>query len=1101
MPQITQAIIDSGALTAGTYYLMGNITMTAPFSSVSTGVIFDGNNNTITINNISGFTGLFSAAVTVRNLGILSPGSTLATNAGWFFATNIKGGSATNCYSTGAINGSNCGGIFGSDSSGTATYCHSTGDQGIPGSTFWCGGICGRYFLGNISYCYSTGRIAQSGGGIVGTQYLGGTITNCYSTGPIAYGSGGILGEASLGTAINCYSSGGQFQNYAGGIFGYGVGTAALKSVVATNCYSTGTIANYGGSIFGGDSGAYKTANNCGWNATWTDSTANVRLSGDPIESGTHIWISTVANTPYKLATITYVAPDPPIIILATAGNAQATLTWSAPINDGGSIITEYNITSTPVSTPVTWTSGPLSSTIQGLTNGQQYTFTITAKNSGGTGIGATTTVTPTISTTFTLASATLPYNGVKQYVTIQTTPVGATYTVTDTSAATVSGDYTVTCTANGAYSGTGTVAWKITRSTPQNVKWPTLASQLVYGQKLSSSILSGGSTEGTFSFFSPNTKPGAGTAQYVMKYVPSDTSYLTIAEADPHMISITSIKDVSYNIIWATAPQITYGPLLGNYTLNGGSATNQYDLTDISGKFTWGQPTFRPDATITDVSYSIIFTPDISNNYSAVQTDIYIKVNKGVGIVNLFDLSQVYTGNVLYATASTVPSGLIIDISYNGVHRTVGSYSVTGRINDTNYQGSSIGTLIINKATPTIKVSPSVTNITYGQSLISSNLTGGTADVSGTFTFTTPSTIPNAGAANQTVIFTPTDIANYNTATANILVTVDKVTPTITTPPSASSIAYNTIIASSDLSGGKASVNGLFAFITPSTIPTNIGTYTYNVIFTPTDTTNYNTVSTTVSVTVHRATPSIITPPSASSIKYGQALASSDLSGGIVSIDGSFAFVDSTIVPPKGTNNQTAIFTPTDSLHYTTSTGPVSVTVDALIPCFIAGTKILTSTGYKVVESLTATDSIQTSDGRSVTYKGYRTTIKATTLETAPYTIPANTFGPNSPSREITLSPRHAIQSAMGIWQIPTYAMKMFSGIKQSTIGEKIVYYHIELPNYFTDNIVLEGNIIVESYGANQTDGIKNVYTFNEPLNGFIRVSNRSTVKSHSMV
>src|SRR5439155_992852 len=78
-------------------------------------------------------------------------------------------------------------------------------------------------------------------------------------------------------------------------------------------------------------------------------------------------------------------APAAPSNVTAIPGDASATVSWSAP-NDGGSPITGYTVTpyigSTPqASTVVTGTS----TTINGLTNGTAYTFTVTATNAIGT--------------------------------------------------------------------------------------------------------------------------------------------------------------------------------------------------------------------------------------------------------------------------------------------------------------------------------------------------------------------------------------------------------------------------------------------------------------------------------------------------------------------------------------------------------------------------------------------------------------------------------------------------------------------------------------------------------------------------------------------
>ena len=76
--------------------------------------------------------------------------------------------------------------------------------------------------------------------------------------------------------------------------------------------------------------------------------------------------------------------PGAPTIGTATAGDAQATVTFSAPFSDGGSAITSYTATSSPGAMTATGSASPL--TVTGLTNGTAYTFTVTATNAIGTG-------------------------------------------------------------------------------------------------------------------------------------------------------------------------------------------------------------------------------------------------------------------------------------------------------------------------------------------------------------------------------------------------------------------------------------------------------------------------------------------------------------------------------------------------------------------------------------------------------------------------------------------------------------------------------------------------------------------------------------------
>lgn len=86
-------------------------------------------------------------------------------------------------------------------------------------------------------------------------------------------------------------------------------------------------------------------------------------------------------------ATITVIpaiAPGQPIIGLATYGIASATVSWTAPTNDGGLAITSYTITSTPGSLTSTVDGTLRTGTVFGLTNGTSYTFTVYATNGIG---------------------------------------------------------------------------------------------------------------------------------------------------------------------------------------------------------------------------------------------------------------------------------------------------------------------------------------------------------------------------------------------------------------------------------------------------------------------------------------------------------------------------------------------------------------------------------------------------------------------------------------------------------------------------------------------------------------------------------------------
>jgi hypothetical protein len=68
--------------------------------------------------------------------------------------------------------------------------------------------------------------------------------------------------------------------------------------------------------------------------------------------------------------------------VSARAGNASATVNFSAPTDDGGSPITGYVVTAGPGGRTATGATSPI--TVTGLVNGTSYTFAVTAVNGVG---------------------------------------------------------------------------------------------------------------------------------------------------------------------------------------------------------------------------------------------------------------------------------------------------------------------------------------------------------------------------------------------------------------------------------------------------------------------------------------------------------------------------------------------------------------------------------------------------------------------------------------------------------------------------------------------------------------------------------------------
>jgi len=101
----------------------------------------------------------------------------------------------------------------------------------------------------------------------------------------------------------------------------------------------------------------------------------------------------TITFTGVGVATV----PGAPTGATATAGNAQATVSFTPPASNGGATITSYTVTSLIGGFTATGSSSPI--TVTGLTNGTAYSFTVTATNSVGPGpaSGASNSVTPAV--------------------------------------------------------------------------------------------------------------------------------------------------------------------------------------------------------------------------------------------------------------------------------------------------------------------------------------------------------------------------------------------------------------------------------------------------------------------------------------------------------------------------------------------------------------------------------------------------------------------------------------------------------------------------------------------------------------------------------
>src|SRR3989442_1167087 len=112
----------------------------------------------------------------------------------------------------------------------------------------------------------------------------------------------------------------------------------------------------------------------------WDDGSTNAARTITPTQS-------TTLTAYYSTGTTTSTVPSAPQNLQAAAGNAQVSLSWTAPSSNGGSAITNYKIyrsTSSGTETLLTTVGNVVSYTDGTVTNGQIYYYKVSAVNSVG---------------------------------------------------------------------------------------------------------------------------------------------------------------------------------------------------------------------------------------------------------------------------------------------------------------------------------------------------------------------------------------------------------------------------------------------------------------------------------------------------------------------------------------------------------------------------------------------------------------------------------------------------------------------------------------------------------------------------------------------
>jgi RHS repeat-associated protein len=311
-----------------------------------------------------------------------------------------------------------------------------------------------------------------------------------------------------------------------------------------------------------------------------------------------------------------------------------------------------------------------------------------------------------------------------------------------------------------------------------------------------------------------------------------------------------------------------------------------------------------------------------------------------------LFSATNQYpgaSGTVTFSDGSTTLATVSManqSASYSTSTLSLGNHSITASFSSSSYPPAtaSAGTLVVNMAPQVINFTAPSSPVTYGVSPIALAATGGGSGNAVTFSVASGpgsisgSTLTIMGAGTVIVAANQAGNTNYFAATqVQQTVVVNKAMPTISSWPTASAITYGQTLASSGLPGGAASVGGSFAWTTPTTVP-GAGSPSESVTFTPSDTTDYNPVLATVTLTVNKVTPTISWAEPAA-ITYPAAF--TGLPTPTANVPGTFTYSS---LPPIGTiltpttATFTATFAPTDATDYAPATATVQLVVNKAV-------------------------------------------------------------------------------------------------------------------------------------------------------------------------
>ncbi len=497
---------------------------------------------------------------------------------------------------------------------------------------------------------------------------------------------------------------------------------------------------------------------------------------------------------------------------------------------------------------------------------------------------------------------------------------------------------------------------------------------------------------------------------------------------------------------------------LTSTFTSNSGTYSNATGTTTISITSSLTTPT-------------VTVTPSATSISTAQSVSLAITVNGGTG-------KPTPTGGVVVSSGSYSANAGLLTNGNNVFVIPAGSLAVGGDTVTVTYTPDTSSVATFSAATGTTAVTVTATSktsplvawsypspITYGTALGPAQLDA-TANVPGAFVYNPFSgTVLSAGQQVLTVNFTPTDTATYATATDMAILTVNKASPAITWATPAP-ISYGTTLNAAQLNA-TANVPGLFTYSPGAGSTPHAGPAVLTATFTPTDATDYAATTSTVTLTVNKAAPTI-TWPTPASVSVGTALTSAQLNAS-ASTPGTFVYTPpaGTVMSSIGSVTLSAAFTPTDATDFNAASSSVTLTVTAAVPPPSASTGSATS-----VASTSATVNAQVTPNGADTHVWFVYGITPSLVGASQ--TPSQDIGPGSSSVAVTAN-------LSGLTPTATYYFQIVAQNSSGTTQGSILNF--TTPAAVIPSFTISGTTVTLTAGA--TSGNTSTITVT-PSGGF---------------